>query len=214
MPEMKDYIYLLDMSETDFFQELEQNKGVLQQHFQYLKKLKKEKKLILAGTSLDNFYELIIFKENNEKNAEKIMNKDPFVKENILPGTLCDFRASLMTTDEIECLLGSKKTDFSRVYNSEVITHYFLTITGRPTFINDATDEEMKIMGDHYQFLKKNFDEKKLILAGPILAEGKFGVAILSVGNLKEAEKIMQKDPSVRAKIMEPGLHPFQLLLL
>ena len=214
MTEMKDYIYLLDMSETNFFQELEQNKGINRQHLQYLKKLKKQNKLILAGTSLDNFYEIVIFKEIDEKNAEKIMNKDPLVKENILPGTLCDFRASLITKEETESLLSSKQMDFGKVYNSEVVTHYLGTITGRPTFVNDATDEEMKIMSDHYQYLKKNVNEKKMIFAGPILSEGKFGITILSVKTLKAAENIMKKDPSIKAKIMELGLHPFQLFLI
>lgn len=214
MPESKDFIYLLNMSESNFLQEIGKHKSVIQKHFQYLKKLKKEKKLILAGTSLDGFYEIVIFKELTTKNAEKIMNKDPLIKEEIIPGSLYDFRASLVTDDEVECLLESKKIDYNQMYNPDVVTHIFGTITGRPTFINDATDEEMKIMGDHFQYLKKNFDEKKLILAGPILAEGKFGVIILSVRSLNEAKEIMKNDPSAKSKLMKLGLHTFQLFLM
>ena len=69
-------------------------------------------------------------------------------------------------------------------------------------------------MGNHFQYLKKRYDEKKLIFAGPILCEDKFGVTIFLASDYDEALYYVNNDPSVKAKLMKPGLHPFRVLLM
>ena len=66
----------------------------------------------------------------------------------------------------------------------------------------------------HFQYLKNRYDKGKLILAGPILAEGTFGVSILLAESLDEADQFHKQDPSVIAGIMEPEVHPFRIFLI
>ena len=118
-----------------------------------------------------------------------------------------------MVTDEyVDELVISSENEVDRTTESSN-TCFLGTITPRPTFINDLTKEEEKIMGEHFQFLKNLLDEKKLILAGPILVEGFFGVNILLSKSKEEAERIMKEDPSVTSGIMKLDLHPFRIFL-
>lgn len=208
-----EFIYIFNISEVNFIDSLVVNKFLIIQHLQYLKELKNNNNLILAGTTLDEFCELVIIKCENKKQAEEILDNDPYVKKNMFPVTLYEFRASLVLDEIVDEVKIEDGISVDNLYKTSS-DQYLGTITPRPTFINDVTEEENKIMSIHFQYLKDRYEKRKLILAGPILAEGSFGVSILLAENLDEADQFQKQDPSVMAGIMEPKVHPFRIFFL
>jgi len=209
----KEFIYLFNLSDVKFTDSLEINKYLIIQHLAYLRELKNKDNLILAGTTLDETMEIVIIKCEDREQAELILENDPFVKKNLFPVFLYDFRASLVLNTQIEEIDTEKGFDVISLYETQ--TNQFLgTITPRPTFINDVTDEENKIMEIHYQYLRDRYDIKKLLLAGPILAEGTFGVSVVFAENIDEADQYQKQDPVVLAGLMEPEVHPFRIFFL
>jgi uncharacterized protein YciI len=209
----KEFIYIFNISEVNFTDSLEVNKYLIIQHLVYLKELKNNKNLIFAGTTLNEFCEIVVIKCEDKDQAEEIVENDPYTKKKIFPVSLYDFRASLVLDEQVEEVKTDKGFDVKSLY--EVSTNQFLgTITPRSTFINDATEEENKIMEIHFQYLKNRYDEKKLFLAGPILAEGTFGVSVFSAENLDEAKSFQKQDPAVKAGLTESKVHPFRIFFL
>ena len=83
----------------------------------------------------------------------------------------------------------------------------------RSDFEENMTPEETKVIEEHFSYLQSLLKAKKLILAGPCI-DGAFGIIVLNVKSYKEAEELINNDPSVRAKIMTPEIHPFRISLL
>ena len=208
-----DYICILELTE-DFQKNAEKYNAIIHNHWDFLRNLKNNRILILAGTTLDTSYEIFIIKSNTEEEANEIILQNPMIREKILDFSICPIRSSLVVSEGVEEFLECKEISVQAAYKIENTEQYFGTITGRPTFINDITEEEAQIMGVHFQYLKQRFDNKKLIFAGPILCEGKFGVNIFLSSDYDEALYFVNNDPSVKKKIMEPGLHPFRIFLL
>ena len=50
-------------------------------------------------------------------------------------------------------------------------------------------------------------------MAGPILAEGQFGITIFNADNQKQAKEFTESDPAVKKGIVKPGVHPFRIFL-
>ena len=209
----KEFIYIFQFSEVNFTESIELNKYLIIQHLVYLKKLKDSNNLILAGTTLNEFCEIIIIKCDDRKQAEEIVENDPYTKKNIFPVSLYDFRASLVLNEPVAEVDTEKGFDINVIYET-ITNHYFGTVTPRPTFINDATEEENNIMGIHFQYLKERYEKKKLFLAGPILAEGTFGVSVFVAESLDEANQFLRQDPAVMAGIMKSEVHPFRIFYL
>ncbi|NPD89933.1 MAG: hypothetical protein HGN29_14570 [Asgard group archaeon] len=209
----KEFIYLFNLSEVNFTNSLEVNKYLIIQHLVYLKNLKNNDNLILAGTTLNEFCEIIIVKCKDREQAEEIVDNDPYTKKNIFPVSLFDFRASLVLNEPVEEVETEKGVNIKSLYKTST-NQYLGTVTPRPTFINDVTEEENKVMGIHFQYLKSRYDKKKLFLAGPILEEGTFGVSVFSAESLDEANQFQKQDPAVMAGIMESKVHPFRIFFL
>jgi uncharacterized protein YciI len=96
------------------------------------------------------------------------------------------------------------------------VEHYIALIKPvREDFMTNFTDEDERIMSEHFEYLKSLLKTDKLVLAGPALNEQKpFGLIILRCNTLKEATKIMKNDPSVKAGIQILKLiEPFRLSL-
>ena len=85
----------------------------------------------------------------------------------------------------------------------------------REDFMTHTTEEDNKIMGEHFQYLKSLLEKGKLVLAGPVLNEKKpMGLLILECENVDEARDLMEKDPSVKAGIQKiKMLEPFKMSL-
>ena len=85
--------------------------------------------------------------------------------------------------------------------------YFFRLIPPRPTFIQDMTDEERRLMDEHGRYFQEHFDAGRLLLFGLVMATGgAFGLAILEVDSEQEARQFGEGDPSVRA-----GLNRFEI---
>jgi uncharacterized protein len=86
--------------------------------------------------------------------------------------------------------------------------HYFFKlIPPRPTFPQDITGEEKRLMEQHSRYFDEHFAAGRLLLYGPVMASsGAFGLAVLEVETEAEAWQFGGGDPSVRA-----GLNTFEI---
>ncbi len=75
----------------------------------------------------------------------------------------------------------------------------------RPTWPDDVTPDEEKVMQKHYEYMRNLVRQKKVLMAGPVF-DFKFGLVIVQVASREEAEEILRNDPSVVA-----GLHTYEL---
>ncbi len=97
---------------------------------------------------------------------------------------------------------------------NETQTFIMVIEPSRPTFAKDATEEELTIVGDHFEYLKKFFDEGKLLLVGPCL-DAAFGIGIFEVESEQIVRDIMVDDPAVKAGVFRlKEIHPFKISLL
>ena len=83
----------------------------------------------------------------------------------------------------------------------------------KENFNQTATEEENKIISEHFLYLKNLLEKKILILAGPEL-NAKFGIAVLETNTEAEARKIMENDPAIINKVFTAELFPFRVSLL
>lgn len=90
---------------------------------------------------------------------------------------------------------------------------YMVITKGRPNFPNTITEEEEKIMREHFEYLKNLLVQDKLVMAGPTLDDSG-GYIILNTTSEDTARDIMSKDPSVSSGIMNPIYHPFRVSLI
>jgi uncharacterized protein len=94
-------------------------------------------------------------------------------------------------------------------------THFiYLIHPPRPTFVQDATPEEMEVMGRHFAYLAGLAERGKVLLAGPCLDEGGFGVCIFKTSDAGEARGFASGDPAVASGLMRLELHPVRLSFL
>lgn len=94
--------------------------------------------------------------------------------------------------------------------------HFFGIIKPvREDFMINSTEEDEKIMGEHFIYLKGLLKEGKLILAGPVTNEKKpMGIFIFECETIDEAKELFENDPSVKAGIQNiVSLEPFKLSL-
>jgi len=82
----------------------------------------------------------------------------------------------------------------------------------RPTFAADATPEEERVVGSHFQFLKRLLAEGKLLLAGPC-EDASMGLAVIECDNLDEARSILAADPAVQGRVFTGEIKPYRVSL-
>ena len=93
--------------------------------------------------------------------------------------------------------------------------HFLIRIEPvRAGFVENATKEEERVMGEHFVYLKKLLAAGKIVVAGPSINGPKtFGIIIVEVGHEAEARAIMEGDPSYKAGIQRGEILPFTLSL-
>ncbi|HEY0701986.1 MAG TPA: YciI family protein [Candidatus Acidoferrales bacterium] len=86
--------------------------------------------------------------------------------------------------------------------------HYFMRLVPpRPIFPGSMTPEELALMGRHKEYVAKAFDAGKVLAYGPVLdPAGAFGIALLEMNDLAEAEDFARNDPSITG-----GMNTFTL---
>ena len=76
----------------------------------------------------------------------------------------------------------------------------------------EPTDEEARIVGEHYAYLQSLRSEGRLVLAGPsALPADTFGLGIFDQDDRAEVEAIVALDPAVRSGIMTAEVRPFRI---
>jgi uncharacterized protein YciI len=79
-------------------------------------------------------------------------------------------------------------------------------------FFDDMQPEEVAAMSAHFEYLKQALADGILLLAGPMLDQT-FGLGLLRVDSEDEAWAFLRNDPSVKANVQRPELHPMKLSL-
>lgn len=89
---------------------------------------------------------------------------------------------------------------------------YILKLVPRLHKEENWTDQDNKVIEEHFASLQKLHQERKLLLAGPTLNELKerVGIAVLEVDSEEEAMELMNDDPAVKKGIMTAELLPFR----
>jgi uncharacterized protein len=84
---------------------------------------------------------------------------------------------------------------------------YLRLIPPRPTFATDMNGDERALMQQHVGYFKGLFDQGKVLIFGPVLdPTDNFGMGVLEVDDLAEAERLLAEDPTVLA-----GLNRFRI---
>lgn len=94
---------------------------------------------------------------------------------------------------------------------------YCYNLKLRPDLLNDDnwTDDDNKIVEEHFIRLKKDTESGKVILAGRTLTHTPdgFGIVIFCALSDEEARNYMDEDPAVKKGIMTAHLFPFRVAL-
>ena len=76
----------------------------------------------------------------------------------------------------------------------------------------EPTDEEVRIVSEHYAYLKELRAEGRLVLAGPSPMPGDtFGLGIFDLHDRAEVEAIVAADPAVTGGIMTAEIRPYRI---
>jgi uncharacterized protein len=76
----------------------------------------------------------------------------------------------------------------------------------------EPTDEESRIVGEHYEYLKRLRAEGRLVLAGPSAVPGDtFGLGIFDQQDRADVEAIVAQDPAVTGGIMTAEIRPYRI---
>ena len=76
----------------------------------------------------------------------------------------------------------------------------------------EPTEEEVRIVGEHYAYLKRLHAEGRLVLAGPSAVPGDtFGLGIFDQHDRAEIEAIVAEDPAVTGGLMTAEIRPYRI---
>ncbi|HVE85651.1 MAG TPA: YciI family protein [Myxococcales bacterium] len=91
--------------------------------------------------------------------------------------------------------------------------HFFLKlIPPRPTFAQDMSEEEKRLMAEHVRYLDEHLAAGRVLLFGPVMAAGgAFGMGVFAVEDEAEARRIIDGDPTVRAGLNRYELSPMRV---
>jgi uncharacterized protein YciI len=93
------------------------------------------------------------------------------------------------------------------------MTTYYLAMYVRgPKYIASESAERQELSKRHLSFIRRMIEQKKYILAGPLLDDGpQLGIAIVAAPNADEAKRIAEHDPAIAAGHMAVELRPAML---
>lgn len=83
----------------------------------------------------------------------------------------------------------------------------------RKDFVANITENESETVGRHFLYLKALHEKNTVLMAGRV-EDARFGIALLSVQDEKQAKEIMDNDPAVQARVFRAELLPFRIALL
>lgn len=109
----------------------------------------------------------------------------------------------------------------NRTYNAELakslgadeygMKEYVFCILKKGSNTTASKEERTKLFEGHMANINKLADEGKLVVAGPFMENDRnySGIFIFNVTTVDEAQKLVESDPAVKAKIFEVELTPW-----
>ena len=93
----------------------------------------------------------------------------------------------------------------------EMRTYYLAFLVAGPKFAPDSPQRAM-LVPKHLAFIREMITEKKFLLAGPFIDEGKmFGITVIAASSADEAKAWMGQDPAVQAGFFGYEIHSAML---
>ena len=91
---------------------------------------------------------------------------------------------------------------------------HFLVIYRPPrsTFAHDMTEEEGRVIANHFAYLKRLLAEGKLLIAGPC-EDSSMGIAVYETRDEEEARNILAEDPAVTGRVFTGEIKPYRVSL-
>jgi uncharacterized protein len=87
----------------------------------------------------------------------------------------------------------------------------------RPTrlaMVDDPTDDEQRVVREHFEHLQGLLADGRLHLAGPAPdGADSFGIVVFDAEDEEAARATMDSDPAVVQGVMSARLHPFRVAL-
>ena len=202
----KDFIYLQRLVPRLYDGEkwTNEDKVASDQHFVRFMEATKSGQLILAGRTKepgDKTFGIAIFEAADEAAARAFMKGDPIVSAGVMTAELHPFAVALENANPLP---GTPK---------EFI--YMLRLVPRLYDDKKWTKEDNAALDQHLARFQEAKKSGQLILAGRTKEPGDktFGIAIFRASDEAAAQKFMESDPAVVAKLMTAELHPFSIHL-
>jgi len=79
-----------------------------------------------------------------------------------------------------------------------------------------ATQEEKRIVGEHFSYIQELVGKGVLVIAGRTLNtdNSSFGIVVFRASSDEEARGIMLEDPAVKNRVFRVELYPYHISLL
>jgi len=79
-----------------------------------------------------------------------------------------------------------------------------------------ATEDEKRIVGEHFSYLQELIGKGVLVMAGRTLNidNSSFGIVVFRASSDEEARGIMLEDPAVKNMVFRAELYPYRISLL
>lgn len=92
--------------------------------------------------------------------------------------------------------------------------HFFLKLIGyRPTFPQDISEDEKKIMLLHRDYWMDFMRKGILLIYGPVSdPKATFGMGVVEVDSLEEINSLIEKDPAVTNKLGFYEIYPMRAI--
>lgn len=96
-PVMAEFVYLIRPTRDNFIETMTpEEENIMERHFEYLKGLLSENKLVLAGPCLDGAFGIVVIQAESMDMARNLMEDDPSVANGIMISDLHPYRVSLL----------------------------------------------------------------------------------------------------------------------
>ena len=178
----------------------DEDKAVSDRHFAQFQEAAKSGQLILSGRTEEpneKLFGIAIFRASDEAAARAFVKADPLVSGGLMNAELHPFSLALENATPQP---GSQK-------------QFMYVLKPAPRLYDDKklTKEDKAVLDRHFSRLQEAAKSGQVIVAGRTKEPGKqtFGVVIFRASDDAAAQKFMEGDPAVIAKLMTAELHPF-----
>lgn len=83
----------------------------------------------------------------------------------------------------------------------------------RENWLQNISEEEKKVMAQHFAYANQSFSEGKIVFGGACL-DGALGIIVYQAESEEAALKMFNDDPLVKSGIMDTEFHPFRVGLI